>query len=250
MFNANKIKDEIVLWIRNYFDRNGKGAPAVVGISGGKDSSVAAALCARAIGADRVCGILMPRWEQWDIGVSRDLAAFLGIRHWTVNVGSCADSILSAMREGGLEPNRQAETNAPARVRMAALYAAAAILGGRVACTGNLSEAWVGYSTKFGDAAGDFAPIASLTATEVRAVGRELGLPAKFVDKTPEDGLSGLSDEENMGFSYEVLDRYIREGACEDAQTRAKIDGLRAAGLHKILPMPAYALPAQKPGAR
>jgi NAD+ synthase len=182
----------------------------------------------------------MPSGRQWDIDVSRDLAGFLGIAHSVVNVGETADSLLAAIKVGGIEPNRQAEVNTPARIRMSVLYAVAATLGGRVANTCNLSEDWVGYSTKFGDSAGDFSPLSALTVCEVRAVGREIGLPAKFVDKTPEDGLTGLCDEENLGFSYEVLDRYIREGVCEDSQIKERIDRLHSLGLHKLKAMPSY----------
>jgi len=239
-FDAKKTAAEIIEWIRAYFDENGKGCAAVVGISGGKDSSVVAALCARALGADRVWGVLLPRGEQWDIGVSRDLADFLGIRRREIDIEKCADSVLAAMREGGLEPDAQAAVNVPARVRMLVLYAAATTVGGRVANTCNLSEDWVGYSTKFGDSAGDFSPLSRLTVTEVKVLGRELGLPARFVDKTPEDGLTGRSDEDNLGFSYDVLDRYIREGICEDAKAKGRIDELRRRNLHKLAPMPCY----------
>jgi len=241
-FDAAGAMGEITLWIQGFFSGAGgagEGCPAVVGLSGGKDSSVVAALCARALGAGRVFGVLMPQGEQWDMGVALDVAGFLGIRHSVVNVGGCVDAVFAAMREGGLEPSGQAATNAPARVRLAALYAAAATLGGRVACTCNLSENWVGYSTKFGvGAAGDFSPIAALTSTEVRAVGRALGLPARFVDKEPEDGLSGMTDEENLGFSYGALDALIRGGDCESAALRARIGALRRAGLHKLEPIP------------
>ena len=241
-FDAAKTAGGIIEWIRRYFDENGKGCTAVVGASGGKDSSVTAALCAKALGADRVCAVLMPQGEQWDIAVSRDLVAFLGIKHFTVNIKTGVDAVFAAIRESGIEQNRQAVINTPARIRMTTLYAVSASIGGRVANTCNLSEDWVGYSTKFGDAAGDFSPLSQLTATEVRAVGREIGLPAKFVDKTPEDGLSGLSDEENFGFTYAVLDRYIREGVCENAETKKKIDLLNRSNLHKLKPMPFYSL--------
>jgi len=240
VFDAIKTRDDITRWIRAYFDGNGPGCPAIVGLSGGKDSSVVAALCVRALGVDRVHGVLMPCGEQWDIGVSLDLVGFLGIRHSVINIKAGVDSVFAAIRDGGLEPDRQAIVNTPARIRMATLYAVSAILGGRVANTCNLSEDWVGYATKFGDGAGDFSPLSRLTVSEVRAVGRELGLPAKFVDKTPEDGLSGLSDEENLGFTYDVLDRYIREGVCEDARTKDRIDSLHVSNLHKLVEMPYF----------
>ena len=239
-FNAAKIKCEIIQWIKGYFNENGKDCSAVVGISGGKDSSVTAALCKEALGAERVYGVLMPRGEQWDIPVSRELVQFLGIKHYEININDPVISLLAAVNGTGLTVNKAASVNTPARIRMATLYAVSAIVNGRVANTCNLSEDWVGYSTKFGDSAGDFSPLSRLTVTEVRAVGRELGLPAKIIDKVPEDGLSGLSDEENLGFSYEVLDRYIREGVCEDEKIKEKIDMLHRLNLHKITLMPGY----------
>jgi NAD+ synthase len=245
MFNAAVIKTEIVQWIKNYFNENGKGCCAVIGISGGKDSSVTAALCAQALGADRVYGVLMPKGEQWDISVSRELIQFLGIKHCEININDPATALLAAVQGNGFAINKIAEINTPARIRMATLYAVSAIVNGRVANTCNLSEDWVGYSTKFGDSAGDFSPLSRLTVTEVKAVGRELGLPEKFIEKIPEDGLSGLSDEENLGFTYETLDKYIREGVCEDEKIREKIDRLHRLNLHKITPMPCYqGLPA------
>jgi NAD+ synthase len=244
MFDAKKVKDEIIQWIREYFDKNSndRGCNAVVGLSGGKDSSTVAALCVQALGADRVIGVLMPQGEQWDIGLSHELADHLEIKKIVVNIKDGVDAVFRSLKEGGLSLNRQAEINTPARIRMSVLYAVSAISGGRVANTCNLSEDWVGYSTKFGDSAGDFSPISGLTVTEVKAVARELGLGSKFIDKLPADGLSGLSDEDNLGFSYNVLDRYIREGICEDKSVKDKIDNLRKNNLHKLNPMPCYEL--------
>jgi NAD+ synthase len=244
MFDAEKVKNAIVQWIRSYFDSSGKDQFAVVGLSGGKDSSITAALCVQAIGADRVYGVLMPQGNQWDVQVSLDLASHLGISHCVINIKETVDAFAESLANGGLSMSRQAAVNTPARIRMAVLYAVSAIVGGRVANTCNLSEDWVGYSTKFGDSAGDFSPLSRLTVTEVKAIGRALGLPPQFIDKIPEDGLTGLSDEENLGFSYELLDRYIREGICEDTAVREKIDRLHMASLHKITPMPCYELQA------
>jgi len=157
-----------------------------------------------------------------------------------MNIKDSVDSIYASIKEGGLQTNRQAETNTPARVRMTVLYAVSAVVNGRVANTSNLSEDWVGYSTKFGDAAGDFSPLSHLTVKELKAIGRELGLPSKFIDKVPEDGLTGLTDEGNLGFSYDTLDKYIRTGVCEDAETKEKIDNLHQINLHKQSPMPCY----------
>jgi NAD+ synthase len=246
MVNAKKVKDEIVQWIRDFFKKNGDDCFAVVGISGGKDSSVTGALCATALGADRVYGVLMPQGEQHDSDVSRELVKFLNIKHAVINIKDSVDSLFAAIEKSGLPLNGQAKTNTPARMRMAALYAVSAMVGGRVVNTGNLSEAWVGYFTKFGDGAGDLSPLSRLTASEVKIIGRELGLPSMFIDKVPEDGLSGLTDEENMGFSYGVLDKLIREGECEDPAIKKKIDDLRQNNRHKLNPMPFYELPFEE----
>ncbi|MCL2219909.1 MAG: NAD(+) synthase [Chitinispirillia bacterium] len=240
MFDARRIKGSAVSWIRGYFEEKGRGCCAVVGISGGKDSSVTAALCVEALGKNRVFGVLMPRGEQYDINISRELVSILGIKHCEVNIKDSVDALLASINAAGMTPTRQAEVNTPARIRMTTLYAVSAIVNGRVVNTCNLSEDWVGYSTKFGDSAGDLSPLANLTVTEVRAVGRELGLPSNIVDKVPEDGLSGLSDEENLGFTYAVLDRYIREGTCDDPAVKEKIDTLHKQNLHKLQLMPCF----------
>ena len=240
MFDAKKVKGEIVQWIRDYFEENGKDCRAVIGISGGKDSTVSAALCAEALGADRVYGVLIPQGEQRDIGVSYEVVKHLGVRHCVINIKDGVDAVYASIREGGLTPNEQAAVNTPARIRMTTLYAVSAILNGRVVNTCNLSEDWVGYSTKFGDAAGDFSPLSCLTVTEVKAIGRELGLPSKFIEKVPEDGLSGKTDEDNLGFTYAALDRYLRDGVCEDAAMKERIDKLHRNNLHKHNPMPRY----------
>ena len=240
MFDAVKTKEEITDWIADYFKKNGPECNAVIGISGGKDSSVAAALCAQALGAMRVFGILMPQGEQHDIRCSHELVDHLGIKHVVINIKDTVDALIANLEKNGMSPNRQAIINIPARIRMTTLYAISAIVNGRVVNTCNMSEDWVGYSTKFGDAAGDFSPLSSLTVTEVKAVGRELSLPSKLIDKLPEDGLSGLSDEENLGFTYNVLDRYLREGICEDPSVKEKIDRLHRLNLHKLELMPGW----------
>ena len=166
MFDAMKVKNECVDWIRGFFETNGAGCNAVVGISGGKDSST-----------------------------------------------------------------------------VAALYAVSQSHNGRVANTCNLSEDWVGYATRYGDGAGDFSPCSRLTVQEVKAIGRVLGLPEQLVEKTPIDGLSGKTDEESLGFTYEELDRYIRIGKVSDERTKARIDRLHEQNLFKLQPMPTF-----KPG--
>lgn len=241
MFDAKKVKNELIEWIREYFRNNGsEETKAVIGISGGKDSSVVAALCVEALGKDRVFGVLMPQGEQFDIDVSYALCKHLDIPYTVINIGKAVDEVLAGVAGAGLELTTVTTFNTPARIRMATLYAVSGSIGGRVANTSNLSEDWVGYTTKFGDAAGDFSPLSNLTVTEVKAIGRELGLPAVFVDKVPIDGLCGKTDEDNLGFTYDTLDKYIRDGIEPDAETKAKIDRLHAMNLHKLNPMPSY----------
>ena len=240
MFDAGKVKKDVVQWVRDYFEENGKDCNAVVGLSGGKDSSVTAAICVHALGKDRVFGVLMPQGVQYDIDYSRDIAAHLEIKHFVINIKDSVDALLSSLKEGGLSTNKQAVINIPARIRMTTLYAVSAIVNGRVANTCNLSEDWIGYATKHGDGAGDFSPLSQLTVTEVKLLGRELGLPSKFTDKVPEDGLSGLTDEENIGFTYNVLDKYIREGVCENAAVKKEIDRLNQINAHKLKLMPHF----------
>ena len=243
MFDAEKIKDKMVLWISDYFKGNGTPeTKAVIGISGGKDSSVVAALCVEALGKERVFGVLMPEGKQHDIDVSYRLCAALGIKYVEIDIQNAVRSLYDAILPSGLKLNSVVTFNTPARMRMTTLYAVSGMVGGRVANTSNLSEDWVGYATKFGDSAGDFSPLSNLTVTEVKAVGRALGLAAGFVDKTPIDGLSGKTDEENLGFPYELLDKYIREGICENKKLKEKIDALHKANIHKLNPMPSFIL--------
>ena len=239
MFDAKKVKNEIVEWIRNWFEQNGKDCMAVVGISGGKDSSVVAALCVEALGKDRVIGILMPQGEQSDIEYSKMLVDFLDITRITCNIEGAVNEVLKSF-EGVVSPTPQTTTNLPARIRMATLYAISQSVNGRVANTCNLSEDWVGYATKYGDAAGDFSPLSQLTVTEVKAIGRELGLPSELVDKTPTDGLCGKTDEDNLGFTYAELDAYIRDGIEPSKEVKAKIDSMHEKNLFKLQPMPSF----------
>ena len=241
MFDAKTVKDACVRWIRDWFEENGKGCNAVLGISGGKDSSVCAALCAEALGADRVIGVTMPNGVQPDIADSFRLIDHLGIRRYNVNVGPAFDALMAEVQaQLGREASAQTRINMAPRLRMTALYAISQSNNGRVVNTCNLSEDWVGYSTRYGDAAGDFSPLGGLTVQEVVAVGKVMGLPVDLVEKTPSDGLTGLTDEDNLGFTYAVLDRYIRTGICEDPATKALIDCKHVMNLFKLKPIPHF----------
>ena len=245
-----KTKNEIVEWIRNYFEENGKGCKAVIGISGGKDSSIAAALCAEALGKDRVVGVLMPNGVQSDISDSVKLVEFLGIPYVELNIGGAFEAmkemllgsakLLEICGTDGI--SRDTVINLPPRLRMSTLYAVGQMLpgGARVVNTCNASEDYVGYSTKYGDAAGDFSPLSQLLVHEVRQIGDVLGLPSDLVHKTPSDGLSGMSDEDKLGFTYKMLDHYVLTGECDDEQKKARIDRLHVLNLHKLRLMPAY----------
>lgn len=243
-FNAKQVKNQVVQWIRDWFEENGKGCNAVIGISGGKDSSVVAGLCAEALGTDRVIGVTMPNGVQPDIDDSMKLIHHLGIRHCCVNIADTYNALIAAVGEQletlGAEVARQTIINLPPRLRMSTLYAVSQSMNGRVANTCNLSEDWVGYSTRYGDAAGDFSPLGGLTVQEVKAIGKELGLPIELVEKTPSDGLTNKSDEDNLGFTYAVLDRYIRTGQCDDPETKARIDDKHSKNLFKLLPIPHF----------
>ncbi|MBQ7546470.1 MAG: NAD(+) synthase [Clostridia bacterium] len=237
MFDVQAVKAACVQWIRDFFEENGKGCNAVIGISGGKDSSVVAALCVEALGAERVIGVLMPNGEQADIDMAKLLVHHLGIRHYVVNIHDAVQGVRSAIP---FPLSEMSETNLPPRIRMATLYAVSQSHNGRVVNTCNLSEDWVGYSTRYGDSVGDFSPCSMLTVQEVKAIGRACGLPDALVDKVPIDGLCGKTDEDNLGFTYAVLDRYIRTGEIDDPETKALIDRKHRANLFKLRLMPIF----------
>ncbi len=238
-FNAESIKNQCVAWIRSFFEENGPDCNAVIGISGGKDSSVAAALCVEALGKERVIGVLMPCGTQHDIDMAELLVEHLGIRHYVVNIHDAVEGLKGSMPQG-LALTAQSLTNLPPRIRMSTLYMVSQSCNGRVVNTCNLSEDWVGYSTRYGDAAGDFSPMCFLTVQEVKAIGRVLNLPEVLVDKVPIDGLCGKTDEENLGFTYAELDRYIRTGEIEDAAKKERIDTLHCRNQFKLQLMPMF----------
>ena len=235
-FDAKKTKDECVQWIRDWFEKNGKDCVAIIGISGGKDSTIAAALCVEALGKDKVIGIMMPQGEQ-SIQTSEEVIKYLGIKSYLSNIKDAVEAIDNHVF---LTLSTQAQTNLPARIRMCILYAYSQTLNGRVVNTCNKSENWIGYSTIFGDAAGDFSPLHNLLVREVKAIGYELGLPAEFIEKVPEDGLCGKTDEDNLGFSYETLDAYIGDGIEPSTAIKEKIDKLHEQNLFKLRPIAAF----------
>ena len=239
-FDVEKVTKDVIEWTRDWFKANGDGCNCVIGISGGKDSTIAAAVCVEAIGADRVIGVLMPNGVQHDIDVARAVVEHLGIRSYEVNIKDAYDAIYGAVEQAVGEVSEQSRVNLSPRIRMATLYCVSQSNNGRVVNTGNLSEGWVGYSTRYGDGAGDFGPLSNLTVQEVKAIGRYLGLPKEFVDKPPIDGLSGKTDEDNLGFTYAVLDRYIRTGECEDEAARKEIDRRHKANKFKLSMYPTF----------
>lgn len=240
-FNAVEHKDRIVQWIRDWFEENGKDCKAVIGISGGKDSSVAAALCVEALGKDRVVGVLMPNGEQKDIKYSYDICNYLDIDRYVVNIESIVSALdlkVAATAGRAFQPSEQAIINLPPRIRMTVLYFISQSIGGRVVCTDNLSESYIGYSTRWGDNIGDFSPLANYTASEVVVIGDALGLPHFLTHKTPSDGLCGQTDEDRFGFTYEQLDTLIRTGKCDSEEIAELIRKKFKANLFKQMTLP------------
>lgn len=229
-----ELKNECVAWIRDWFEKNGNGCCAVLGMSGGKDSTVAAALCAEALGKEKVVGVAMPA-EGQGINDADEICKHLGIRYICVPIGGIISGF-SAIPDNLPEGlSHQAEQNIPPRVRMSVLYAVSQSVNGRVVNTCNLSEDWVGYATRWGDSVGDFSPLGGLVVREIKGIGHALGIPAKWVDKIPDDGLPhSCSDEQKFGFTYDTLDHYIREGICDDPAVKEKIDHMHRNNLFKM----------------
>lgn len=240
-----------IQWIQEYYKDNPDGK-AIIGISGGKDSTVAAALCVEALGADRVIGVLMPNGVQSDLADSYEVCEYLGVFSIESNIEDAYEGIRNSIGEAlanrhTVSPyetvygNSMIKTNLPARLRMATLYAVAALYpNSRVVNTCNASEDYVGYSTKYGDAAGDFSPLGNLTVREVLEIGEELGLPEHLVHKTPSDGMCGKSDEDNLGFTYDELDNYILGTGRIREETKEKIERLHKSSRHKYQSMPMF----------
>ena len=240
-FNVEQTTEQCIEWIRNWFKENGNNCNAIIGISGGKDSTITAGLLVRALGKNRVIGVMMPNGEQTDIEDAELACAFFGIKNYKINIQTAYDAIIAQMQiQNGLKPSEQTLVNLAPRIRMSTLYAISQSSNGRVVNTCNLSEDYVGYSTRYGDSVGDFAPLAKLTVTEILQIGDYLGLPTKLVHKTPSDGLCGKTDEDNLGFTYAELDNYIRNGVEPAADKKQKIDTVHKKNLFKLQLMPSF----------
>lgn len=243
-FNAEREIEHIVNWIKDYFVKNGPNSKAVIGISGGKDSTIAAALCVRALGPERVYGVLMPQGVQSDIEDAYEACQVLGISYCEINIENIVNDLYYEIDRGydfdrTVKSNPVVTTNTPARIRMTTLYAISAMVGGRVCNTCNRSEEVVGYSTKFGDNAGDFAPLQEYTVRELLLIGDALTeLPSNLVHKTPADGMCGKSDEDNLGFTYEELDAYILDNIYPSYDKYLLIKEKYKANQHKRLNLP------------
>lgn len=231
------IKNKCVKWIKDYFDTTTNNGNAIIGISGGKDSSIAAALCVEALGKDRVLGVLMPQGEQKDIYDAIALVKFLDIKYCVINIEEPVNAILNSLP---FDVSNQTRINLPPRIRMSTLYAVAQSNNGRVVNTCNLSEDYVGYSTLYGDNVGDFSPCSRLTVTDMLEIGHILGLPTFLVNKTPSDGLSGQTDEKRLGFSYKELDKYITSGKINNLNHKKLIDDKHKWNKFKLEPMPFF----------
>ena len=238
-FDVKDATHKCVEWIKEFFEKNGPTCNAVLGISGGKDSSVAAALCVEALGKDRVVGVLLPNGKQSDIDCSYQLCNHLGIKHYVINIEKAFNGIVEEMTKA-LDVSEQSVINLPPRLRMSAIYAVSQSVNGRVVNTCNLSEDWVGYSTRYGDSVGDFSPLSHFTVNEVKQIGKYLGLPINLVDKVPSDGLSGKTDEDKLGFTYDELDKYIREGIEPVKERKERIDYLHRINQFKLELMPSF----------
>ena len=240
-FDAKRTKDALVEWVRDWFNKNGPESVAVFGASGGKDSTIAGAILKEALGKDRVMAVLMPNGVQPDINDSYEVVKSLNIPHVEINIATAYDGIIGQLLKAGLDVDNPAmKQNLAPRLRMSTLYAVAQTMNGRVVNTCNLSEDYVGYSTRYGDSVGDFSPLSNFTVTELLDIGRLLKLPEFLVKKTPSDGLCGQSDEEKLGFTYAVLDRYIRTKEIDNEEIKELIDKKHKQNLFKLQLMESF----------
>lgn len=244
--NIEQTTKDLINWIKNWFDENGKNCNAVIGISGGKDSTVVAKLCCEALGKDRVIGVLMPNGNQKDISDSIKVCQILGIKNYTINIENAVNATLEQMKLCGIKPTNQTITNLPARIRMSTLYAISQSNNGRVSNNCNKSEDVVGYATRYGDGAGDFSPLSELTTVEIVQIGDYLGLPYELVHKTPIDGLntnpdgSYVTDEQSLGITYDDIHKYVRGDRTLATDTWIKIHEKYKANKFKLELMPKF----------
>ncbi|MBR6323086.1 MAG: NAD(+) synthase [Lachnospiraceae bacterium] len=243
LVNTAKIRDELAEEIRKYCEKAGVKR-IVLGVSGGKDSSVAAALSARALGPENVFGVMLPDGAQKDIADSRRVCESLGIRAFTVNIGAIHEALLEAVKEGfpaedllipyGETAERESNINVGPRLRMTTLRYIAQALGAFLCGTGNLSESYVGYCTKDGDTSCDFNPLGRLTSKEVVQLGLSMPeLPCELVEKAPADGLSGHTDEERLGVTYQEIHDLIRYGSSGNPEADEIIRRKHRSSAHK-----------------
>ena len=238
-FDAKQTAEKLVKWLKDYFDNNGQPINAVVGCSGGKDSTVVLAALTKAIGPDRIYAILMPNGEQVDIDDSYKICEYLGLKPHVCNIQDAYNGVVGSV-SGEFEPTNQMKINLAPVLRMTTLKAISQCVNGRFTCNGNASEAYIGWFTIDGDDRGSVKPLINMTVTEVIQVGEALGLPDWMIHKTPTDGLCGQTDEDKFGFTYEVLDKYIRTGEIDDLEIKAKIDDMHKRNAFKLKPMPSF----------
>ena len=238
-FDEKQTAEKLVKWLKDYFDNNGQPINAVVGCSGGKDSTVVLAALTKAIGPDRIYAILMPNGEQADIDDSYKICEYLGLKPHVCNIQDAYNGVVGSV-SGEFEPTGQMKINLAPVLRMTTLKAISQCVNGRFTCNGNASEAYIGWFTIDGDDRGSVKPLINMTVTEVIQVGEALGLPDWMIHKTPTDGLCGQTDEDKFGFTYEVLDKYIRTGEIDDLEVKAKIDDMHKRNAFKLKPMPSF----------
>lgn len=254
MFLSHEVKDEVIQWIRDYFKESGPNSPVVIGISGGKDSTVTAAALVAAVGSSRVFGVLLPAGNDPDLPIAREVCKTLGIKSIEMNIADILNAQVFAMRATKYKDLHHltdvSKCNNPARIRMCMLYLIANQIGGRVANTCNMSESYVGYDTKWGDQCGDFSPLQNFTATEVKILGRALGVPGHLIDKPPTDGMCGKTDEDRWGFSYQVLDNYLRGTEIPAEPTLTMIETMHKRAMHKLTTIQLPSFPYSTPTSR
>ncbi|MCJ7426331.1 MAG: NAD(+) synthase [Dehalococcoidales bacterium] len=237
--NSAKIAEKLSLWIEERVAAAGsKGV--VLGLSGGVDSSVVAVLCQRAF-PRKMLGVIMPCYSHnQDIEHARMLSDQFSIPTKTVVLDSTYDTLLKALPDEKASPeaSRLAKANLKARLRMLTLYYFANRLDYLVVGSGNRDELALGYFTKYGDGGVDIQPLGSLLKGQVKELAQFLGIPRPIIDKPPSAGLwEGQTDEGELGFSYEELDRYLASGEAS-AALKAKFKAIIAAAEHKRQPPP------------